>query len=259
MYYKTNNISIYYEHYGNKNSKKKIVILPGWGNTRESFKYIIDYFKDNYQIYIIDYPGFGNSKFPKDSLTIYDYTEVIIDFLKDLKINNPIIIAHSFGGRIAILLNGYYKIKIDKMIFISTAGIKQKRNIKKTFRLYLYKFLKNLKVFLSKRKRSLYLKKLLLVFGSKDYNDLPNSMKETFKNIVNTDLLMYLKDIESEVLLIWGENDHDTPIKDAFTMNKKIKDSALITISDCGHFCYLEQISLINNIIYEFIKEEIFL
>ena len=255
MYYKNNDIKLYYEKYGN-DKKRKILILPGWGNTRQTFYNLIDLFKDYYEIYIVDYPGFGNTKFPNKNLTIYDYTEIIIDMMKDLKINNPIIIAHSFGGRISILLNAFYNIKIDRMIFIDTAGIKPKRTIKGRFKTLLYKFLKKLKIFIPKKYKKLYLKKLLSKFGSNDYKSIPDNMKNTFKNIVNENLKIYLSKINSEVLLIYGENDLDTPLKDAKIMNNKIKNSYLITIPNCGHFSYLEQSYTIYKIIYEYLKND---
>ena len=82
-------------------------------------------------------------------------------------------------------------------------------------------------------------------------------MRETFKNIVNTDLKNYLKHIKSNVLLIWGNKDESTPIKDATIMNKEIKNSELIVIEKAGHFSYLDKPDLINSIIYEQLKEEI--
>ncbi len=56
MFFEYNNISLYYEKYGN--SKNVIIILPGWGDTRKTFNYLIDLLKDYYTIYILDYPGF---------------------------------------------------------------------------------------------------------------------------------------------------------------------------------------------------------
>ena len=58
-------------------------------------------------------------------------------------------------------------------------------------------------------------------------------MHKTFQNIVNENLVYYLKNIESEVLLLWGKLDDTTPLKDGYKMNN------LIT----------------NQIILEFIKE----
>ena len=92
--------TIYYEKYGN--GPNSIVILPGWGNTRESFNYLISILKKDYTVYILDYPGFGKSSFPNKDLNISDYSFLITKFINDKKINNPTIIAHSFGGRIVI-------------------------------------------------------------------------------------------------------------------------------------------------------------
>ena len=49
--------------------------------------------------------------------------------MTQLHIINPIVIAHSFGGRIAALLCGYYKRSIKKLILMDVAGIKKKTTI----------------------------------------------------------------------------------------------------------------------------------
>ena len=251
MYFNENEVSIYYEKYGN--SKEIILILPGWGNTRSTFTNIINYFKENYTIYIIDYPGFGNSPTPNKDLTIYDYTNIIRSFMKKLNIYNPIIIAHSFGGRIATLLSGYYKEQIEKIIMIDTAGIKPKKTLKSFLCEKLYKFLKHCLKLLPKIKQEYYKQKLLSIFSSNDYKDLPNGMHQTFKNIISVDLTYYLKYIESKVLIIWGKLDKDTPLKDGYKMNSLIKDSALIIYPYATHFSYLEYPFLTNKIINEFL------
>ena len=253
MYFNNKDVSIYYEKYGN--NKKNILILPGWGNTRTTFTNIINFFKDNYTIYIIDYPGFGNSPIPEKELTIYDYTNLVRDFLDEMQIKNPIIIAHSFGGRIATLLTGYYKEKIDKIIMIDAASIKPRKSIKAFIKQTTYKVLKKLTYLLPKLKQEYYRQKLLKIFGSTDYQNLPNNMHKTFKNIVNENLIYYLKNIESEVLLLWGKLDKDTPLKDGYKMNNLIKNSALIIFPKGNHFSYLQYPYLTNKIIFEFIKE----
>lgn len=252
MYYNEEDISLYYEKYGD--GEKTILILPGWGDNRKTFYNIINHFKEKYTIYIMDYPGFGNSVFPNKDLTIYDYTNLIRNFMFDNNIENPIIIAHSFGGRIATLLSGYYKEKIDKIIMIDTAAIKPKKSIKTLFRQSLYKLLKKLAIFIPKIKKERYMQKLIKIFASSDYQVLSKSMQQTFKNIVNEDVSYYLKQIDEEVLILWGKNDIDTPLKYGIKTNKLIKHSALIVFPKGSHFSYLEYPILTNQIIYEFIK-----
>ena len=246
MYYKYNGYNIYYEKYGN--SKKTIIILPGWGYTRPTFNNIIDKFKNKYTIYIFDYPGFGNSKIINENLTIYDYSKIIYNFIKDNKITNITIIAHSFGGRISSILISKEKLKVNKLILIDVAGIKR-INIKLLIKKYIYKLLKLLSCLLPLEKKYLVRKKLFQLFSSNDYYSLPPNMYITFKNIIKEDLTKYYKKINIKTLIIWGEKDIDTPLKDAKKLNKIIKNSKLITYKNENHFSYLnkEIIKDINN------------
>ena len=71
MFYQRKDLSLYYECDGE--GDQAIVILPGWGDTRLTFLSMIRDLSPYFKIYIIDYPGFGNSTFPNHNLTIYDY------------------------------------------------------------------------------------------------------------------------------------------------------------------------------------------
>ena len=246
MYYKNDDITIFYKKYGE--NSKSILILPGWGNNRNTFNNIINTLKKDYSIYIIDYPYFGNSPLPNKELTIYDYANLIHNFIKDNNIINPIIIAHSFGGRITSILLGKYKIKIKKLILIDVAGIKR-LNIKIILKQKLYKILKLLIKLLPKNKQYKYYKKLLNKFSSKDYLNIPIIMKKTFQNIIKENLKKYYKKININTTIIWGNKDIDTPIKDAYYLHKKIKKSNLIILKS-NHFSYINN----ENIIIKQIK-----
>lgn len=253
MYFKTNKINIYYEKYGTQ--KQVILILPGWGNTRETFNNIINYFKNDYTIYIIDYPGFGKSKHLTTELTIYDYGLIIKEFINKNNIENPIILAHSFGGRITAILNSYYNINIKKIILIDVSGIKR-FNLKIELKKYLYKTLKLLIKLLPKNKQSYYKNKLFNYFSSPDYKNINICMRDTFKNIIKENLKKHYKKIKVETLIIWGEKDQDTPLKDAYLLNKIIKNSGLIILKNLPHYSYLYNPYKINKIIEIFLKEK---
>lgn len=252
MYYKFLDFELFYEKIGE--GKNNILILPGWGDTRKTFTKIINHFKDSCTIYIIDYPGFGNSPFPNKDLTIYDYSLLIKNFIIDLEIDNPFIIAHSFGGRIATILTGVLNLKINKMLFMDIAGIRPRKSLKCKLKEKIYKLKKKfINLFFKVRKKEM-LEKLRKKYGSTDYNSLSTNMLTTFKNVINEDLKEYYKNINSEVLIIWGAKDIDTPLKDAYFINKHIKKSHLIIFPLGDHFTYLEYSDAINLIIENFIN-----
>ena len=250
MYYKYKNISLYYKKYNQK--KDNILILPGWGDTRKTFDNIINNIKD-YNVYIIDYPNFGKSSNLNKEYTIYDYTELILNFINDKNINNPIIIAHSFGGRIASLLVTKYNLKVKKLLLIDVAGIKR-INLKLLLKQTIYKILKSITALLPNKQK--IRKKLFNYFSSNDYKNINSNMRKTFQNIVKENLKKYYKNIKAETLIIWGENDNDTPLKDGIIINKLIKNSALIIYPKAEHYSYLKYPILTNRIINEYIKKE---
>lgn len=243
MYVNTDKSTMYYEKTNSKG--QDIIILPGWGNTKETFKYIIDYFKDNNRIFIMDYPGFGMSEEPKEELLLEDYIELILKMIEKEKITNPIIIAHSFGGRLVSILNE--KINIKELILIDVAGIKR-FNLKLYLKTKIFKIIKKLNKKLAK--------KIEKKFSSSDYKDLSPIMKKTFNNIIKVNLKSNYKKIKTETLIIWGEKDEDTPLKDAYLLKKIIKDSALIIYKNKHHYSYLEDVYLTNRIIENIIKKD---
>ena len=92
-------MDINYIQYG---EGKDILLLHGWGQNIEMMKPIGDNFCNNYRITILDLPGFGESDEPPCTWKIDDYELLLEEFIKTLKIKKPIVIGHSFGGRLAI-------------------------------------------------------------------------------------------------------------------------------------------------------------
>lgn len=254
MYFKYHDCSIYYEITGTKD--KTIILLPGWGDTRKTFSYLIQNLSMDATVISFDYPGFGNSKFPNRDLTIYDYALIIKEFLEEYNIINPILIGHSFGGRLSILLQGYYHYPVQKMILIDSAGIKPKKTLTTYVRNTCYKLLKWFGKKLPKKMSKKFLNFLFQRFASTDYQALKENMRKTFSNIVKEDLTPYLKEIKAPTLLLWGEDDTSTPLRDAKIMEELIPDCGLVTFSNSGHFSYLDYPNQTIHIIKTYLKDE---
>lgn len=252
MYFDYKGISLYYEKYGS--GEENLVILPGWGDTRNTFNHLIRTLEDYYTIYIVDYPGFGNTKFPNYDMKIYDYADLIEEWLRFLNLENSTLLGHSFGGRIIITLTGYYQYNYEKIVLMNAAGIKPKKTIYQKLRAKTYKILKRLVKILPKTIREKLREKLFNHFSSLDYRVLPDNMKKTFQNIVSEDLTTYLKNIKSNTLLLWGEKDTSTPLTDGITMNKNILKSKLYIFKDTYHFVYLDRFQDVLEIIVKFIE-----
>ena len=90
--------------------------------------------------------------------------------------------------------------------------------------------------------------------SSSDYLALKSDvMRKTFVNVINLDLTKNLKDIENPVLLMWGENDTDTPLYMAHIMEKEIKDAGLVVLKNAGHFSYIDDATEFNLIVSKYL------
>ena len=217
---------------------------------------VINEVSKKYNVYAIDLPGFGLSDEPSKDYMVEDYSKIVLEFINKLKLENVVLIGHSFGGRVIIKLVGALKFIPKKIILIDSAGIRPKRSLKYYIKVYSYKFARNmLKIILGKKKSYKIIEKYRSKVGSQDYKNASLTMREVFKNTVNEDLRKYLPSINVPTLLIWGENDTDTPLSDGRIMEKMIKDSGLVILKGAGHYSYLDNYNQFIRVLYKFLEE----
>ena len=235
-------VNINYIQYGNKKGKD-IVLLHGWGQNIEMMDPIGKGLEKDFFITNIDLPGFGKSSEPTYGYTIYDYYEVLDELLTKLKIKNPILIGHSFGGRISIIYAA--KKKVDKLVLLSSPF--RRSNKKNSIKVKLLKFMKKVPVI---KELESYMKTKI---GSTDYKNATPMMRTILVNTVNEDLTGYLKQISNPTLLIWGDNDTAVSVEDAKYAESIMKDAGLVIYEGCTHYAYLERLDQTINVLNNFL------
>lgn len=232
---------INYIRYGN-NKGRTIVLLHGWGQNIQMMKFIGD--KLDEDVLILDLPGFGESKEPDSVLTIYDYADLIHELLTSLNIENPIIVGHSFGGKITLVYASKYK--TDRIVLLASPFRKKiTKTSKKT------KILKKLKKIPVLNKLEEFAKKHI---GSQDYRNASGIMREILVEHVNLDITKDVKNISCPSLIIWGDADEAVPIEEGQELEKLISDSGLVVYEGCTHYAYLERLDQTIRILKEFFK-----
>ncbi len=242
MYFFYNDYKVNYYISG---TKDWLVLLHGWKMSQDTYIGVTNKLSKHYKVLSIDLLGFGESDLPNEPLFISDYLDMLEKLLNHLGIENPTLLGHSFGGKLAT----YYalKHKVKKLILVSPSGIKH-FNLKVFLKIRLYKFIKFIYKILG-----IDITKLQNKYGSNDYKNLSPVMKKTMTNILKGNVKKELKKITSPTLMLWGYYDKITPYKDSNIYLKKIKNSKLVTFQRSGHFCYLDEP---EKFIYTIISEE---
>ena len=239
MRIKVKDIDVNYIQYG---EGKDILLLHGWGQNIEMMKMLGDNFSDRFRITILDFPGFGQSHEPDKAWTMSDYSDMLEEFIKELEIKKPIIMGHSFGGRVAIRYSANHS--IEKLVLFGSPCIRHEKELPLTV-----KFLKAVKKLPGMDKIGEVAKNYI---GSRDYKAASPIMRQTLVNVVNEDLTSYARDIEEPTLLIWGENDTEAPVEDAKELEGVMVDAALIVLPGT-HYAYVENLGQVVNILNNFI------
>lgn len=233
---KMNDFNLHYEVIG---EGYPIILLHGWGASLRTFDKLSRDLSSLYRVYSIDLPGFGDSEIGVP-LSVSEVADLINQFCKMLQLEKPIILGHSYGGRVAIVYASRYP--VHKLILVSAAGIKQKLKISKKIKIRIYKTFKKLHI--------------PVKMGSSDYQNADNVKRIMLVQAVNQDLKEEMKKIHVPTLMLYGKDDLVTPLSLAEEIKHHIKDSVLVELEDCAHFPYLDRPSYFTLVLMSFLVGE---
>lgn len=225
-----------------KIGQEPVILLHGWGASIQTMLPIYRYLAPSRTVYALDFPGCGESDQPPVPWSAAEYVHLVMGWLDALQISKATFIGHSHGGRVSMMLAAKYPERVKRLVLVDSAGIRAPRNFRYYRRVYFYKVAKRVIALPGLRRRQAELRKRLMKFlGSEDYGNVtPGVMQGTFIRLVNEDLRPLLKQIKASTLLIWGENDQDTPLSDGKLMEQEIPDAGLVVFKGAGHYSYLD-------------------
>ena len=243
MIHRVKDVDINYLHYGNKTAQS-IVFLHGWGQNIEMMKPIADPLQSDFNIVIVDLPGHGESSEPKCIWEVSDFVECIKQLLDKLNILKPILVGHSFGGKISLLYASKYE--VEKLVLFGSPFKKEIQQLSlKTKALKQIKKVPGINVFENFAKKHI---------GSTDYKNASPMMRQILVATVNLDITEYVKKITCPTLIVWGDNDEAVSLDRAYELESLIKDSAVIVYEGCTHYAYLENINQTIRIMKSFVR-----
>ncbi|HET9721703.1 MAG TPA: alpha/beta hydrolase [Candidatus Saccharimonadales bacterium] len=228
---------------------KPLVFLPGWGDSKETFAALVAELKEDYEIYALDLPGFGGTQAPPLAWSLQDYVDFINAWLKKIDLKPYVLVGHSYGGALAILLGS--QIKVPKLVLLASAGIRNKNPLRKKALYGVAKAGKVSLLILPTARRQRIRQRFYKSVGS-DATLLPH-MEATFRIIINEDVRPAAVKVTSPTLLIYGSHDKSTPTSDGQLLHRAISGSKL-EILDGGHFLHQEQPQQTAELIQRFIK-----
>lgn len=233
---------------------RQLVILPGWGGTHDSWQTFSHLAKNDFQVILIELPGFGSEPCPNEIWGVADYAKFVNKKIKELNLIKPILLGHSFGGQVAAYLAATEPQLISRLILSGAAAIRPERSLKRAI---FGAIAKTGKIFfalpLINKFSATAQKYLYKLAGSSDYAATTGIKREIFKKIVRQDLTEELKLIKTPTLVVWGALDSYVPLTIGKKISALIKNSRLEIIPGGKHGLHLQMPEKLYSIVKNFI------
>lgn len=226
-------------------------------------------------VYAFDMLGFGQSDRPWPADTsIWGQADVLSYLIRDLKLTNIILVGHGLGGGVAqVLAARLVRQQIAALVLVDTVSylrtfadnwpltdMEKRRDFDAPQNTELDDLIKDLRATLPAATTKP--KEFLKVID--EYIEPWNNEhgKELLFQQIRNLIPYYLNAVASDLpvlgkptLIVWGEQDEQTPLKDAERLHRDIPNSQLSIVPNAGHLSLFDNPDAVADALFNFIKE----
>lgn len=233
-----------------------VVALHGWGGSIKSFWSVAEALAPlGFEIHLLDLPGFGQTGLPSETWGVADYMQFVLAYMDGNDLSCVDLIGHSFGGRISIMLAAEHPERVHKMVLADAAGLRTPPTLRQNLRQFAARTMRStLNTLGLASVRTRLQQRYNQRYASEDFLNA-GPLRETFVRVIEQDLTTYAIRIQAPTVLIWGDQDTDTPLWQGRRLEQLIPDAGLIVFNGAGHFSYLERLHDFVRITDHFFKE----
>ena len=256
---------------GPRNDLTPIVLLHGTSSSLHTWDGWVNALKQERRVIRFDMPAFGlTGPSQNGNYTIEYYSQVVVDILNKLKVDNYILAGNSLGGYVAWATSVLHPGKIEKLVLIDSSGYPFKsQSIPVAFKIAKTPVLNQVMEYVLPR--SIVESSLKNVYGNPDritpelidrYYDLTTragnrqALVKRFRQTQPGPLADKIPKINIPTLILWGGRDNLIPVSNAEYFHKVIKGSQLVIFSELGHVPHEEDPVQTVNSLKEFLGKK---
>jgi len=231
---------------------KPVLLLHGWGDSTAGLRSLAVALAKKYKVLALDLPGFGGTQTPPAAWGLDDYAYFVTHFLAKIEAKRPLaIVGHSNGGAIAVRGMARGWLTADRLVLLASAGVRgEYKNRVKAIRL-IAKAGKALAAPLPKAVKRRLRRKVYQSVGSDML--VAEHLQDTFKKVVTDDVRADASHLTLPTLLIYGDQDENTPVTFGQQLHKAIQGSKIEIIPGAGHFVHIDQPEKVTKFVKDFL------
>src|ERR1051325_5684260 len=215
-----------------------LVWAHGWGHTHANLLPMAEAMQSSARSVLLDFPGFGASPLPPEAWGTAKYADTCAEWLASLPPGRRLWIGHSFGCRVGLQLAARHPEAVDGLFLIAAAGLQPRRSLKAQLRFaarrWAFRLLRSLVPEGPARER------LRRRFGSADYARA-GPLRPILSKTVAEDLSEVAERVRCPTVLVYGEQDRETPPEIGERLQGLIPDSRLYVLRGFDHWNVLTE------------------
>jgi len=214
----------------------ELIWAHGWGHTHANMLPLAQAIGRSARSVLIDFPGFGASPMPPAPWGTADYADAMAEWLGGLPPARRIWIAHSFGCRVGLQLAARHPGTLAGLFLIAAAGLPPQRSpwarARVTARRWAFRLARQVTLEGPARDR------LRQRFGSADYR-AAGKLRPILVKAVSEDLSAVAGVVRIPAVLVYGDQDRETPPEMGMRLNSLMPQSRLYVLRGFDHWSLL--------------------
>ena len=179
-----------------------MLALHGWGRRGRDFSRALH----DIPSLAPDLPGFGASPSPGEVIGAEGYADLVEPLLDEFE-TPPLVVGHSFGGRVATCLASRHPDAVSGMVLTGAPVVRLQAASKPSASYRLIRALHRLGLVSEDRIEAVRRR-----VGSSDYRNASGVMRDILVKVVNESYENQLGRIDCPVALVWGRSDREVPV-----------------------------------------------
>ncbi len=255
-------------HYleGGPANAEVLFLVHGFGGNKDNWTRFSKFLTGSYRVVAPDLPGFGYStQHPDWDYSMQSQRSRVNEFAKVLGLEQFHIAGNSMGGYLAAVYSEEYPEQVLSLGLFNNAGINAPNEsdmqrlvakgknplIADTLADYdeLLRFVAYKKIFLPWPVRGVFAR------GAMKQAELHRTIFESIQNDLSSGLESVLEDIESPVLIVWGEYDRVLDVSSIDVMRPLLPQAEVVVMKDTGHLPMIERPEKTAAVFREFVGE----
>jgi pimeloyl-ACP methyl ester carboxylesterase len=197
----------------------------------------------------LDLPGFGASPPPERAMGAHGYAEAIQSILDEFP-SPPVVVGHSFGGRIAVCLAAGHPDRVGPLVLSAAPLLRLETGRRPAWGYRAVRRLNRLHLISDER-----MERMRRTRGSSDYRAVTGVMRDVLVTAVNESYEDELARLRDRVFLLWGDQDREVPVPIAEASLRLIRSNGgnaeLEVLPGVGHLVPVEAPEAMRRVVAE--------